>query len=490
MIQKTYFSHNEKELENIINEIKNLDELKSAKGALALFYCNGLSEAEASKYIDIFRNALPQIKISGISVITSRENWNEKGVSLSLLLFESTNVDIYGYDASEYDEDMVIHDFSEKIEQTKDAKVILTYPVNPVNDFTKILEAISDRYKEIIFFGALAAARDYESGKEGSFYSPKEIADSREKLFGAGHLEHLLQGVGTSGSVEAFSICDRIIDSGYVFVILSGDKLQCLPRYSLGWRPLGIGLPIKRSDKTDEMGNACITKIDGIPAVEIYEKYLDVQADEYFLDNVCEFPFVVNRNGTDIARVPLYVGENGEIYFSGDIRSDEEIRLSYVNPEELFEMSKEAAEQTRAFEPQAMIMTICYNRFHFLKELEHTEIDYFEDVSQELIYAFGGYEILKGFDCGGILNSAFISLALKEGDDCECEHCTGAITIPARKEEKRLKSFGERMTTFIESTTKELEKAYERLMMQTWQNLHFCQTCLMKSAHLSMQFLE
>ena len=99
---------------------------------------------------------------------------------------------------------------------------------------------------------------------------------------------------------------------------LAGEKLQEQAKYVLGWKPLGVGHPITARVESDEMGNARISEIDGIPATQIYKKYLDVEVDEYFLDNVCEFPIIINRNGTLIAGVPLYSDVGEELSFSGD----------------------------------------------------------------------------------------------------------------------------------------------------------------------------
>ena len=459
MIQKTYFAHNIEELSKVIMQVKEAKYLESAKNVLALFYFNGLSKAKAKEYVGAFTRELPDVKVSGISVFTSREDWNENGVSISFMFFDYVDVDIFTYKTNEdncFSLEEIIQDFSKKLGSIGDVKTVLCYPVDPHNDFTKLLEEVSTKYKEIVFFGCLAGARDYRAG-EGHFYSPDDIKEYREEVSGNGHLEHLMDGSGIKNVSEAFSIGNEIINSGFVFVVLSGERLNCLARYALGWKPLGIGFSITGRAASDEMGNACITEIDGMPAVDVYSKYLDVEPDEYFLDNVCEFPIVLNRNGTLVARVPLYVGANKEIYFAGDIRSDEKIRLSYVNYFELFNMSKEAAEQIRMFKPEAIIMAICYNRFHFLKQEQHKEIEFFEDVSKDLLYGFGGYEILKGFDRGGTLNSALISLALSENEVCDC---AGEIVLAHKDEDKRMKSFAERLTTFVETTTKELEDAY------------------------------
>ena len=457
MIQKTFFVNNLGELLVTIPIIKKMKEYKSAKNVLVLIYGNGFSKREGQIYYDAIKAKLPNAAVACISVITSQRDWNRHGASVSFFLFKDTDVNVYTYDGKIFSEDDIIEQFERVMEDSENLKAVLTYPVGVERDFTRVLEGLSGKYPDVVFFGGLAAARDYRRGEEKAFYSPDDLKKGRLEIAGEGNLEHLLKGVGIKGEAEAFVIGDGLIESGCVLITLSGERLQTEARYVLGWKPLGIGLPVTGRVQSDDMGNACLTEIDGMPATEIYKKYLDVDTDEYFLDNVCEFPIIVERNGTLLARVPLYSGEEGKLYFSGDIRKGEDIRLSYVNPIELFRNSKRAADELAQFEPEAMLMTICYNRFHFLKEEQYKEIEYFLNIHENLIYGFGGYEILKGNDCGGILNSALIALCLREGEPKEC---SGELIVSVDEEEKKLKPLANRLLTFIDTSTEELEKAY------------------------------
>ena len=83
------------------------------------------------------------------------------------------------------------------------------------------------------------------------------------------------------------------------------------------------------------IGDTAVETIDGRPAVEIYKKYLGVEPNESFTFNICEFPLVVRRNDTLDARVPCNFGEDGKLYFMGDFRADDQVRLSYALPEEV-----------------------------------------------------------------------------------------------------------------------------------------------------------
>ena len=458
MLQKTFFVKNTFELMKAFDSIEKLPEYKNASDILALLYVNGFKVTEAKKYLDLVNRRASRVKIAGISVMTSVKDFNKYGISISFLIFESSKADIYVYESDKYSEQEVIDQFSKEIQSTKNAKVVLTYPVNTLNNFANVLDTLSSKFENITFFGAYAGTVNPIS-VDGNFapYHRQESINNREDI--GALLDNIYKN--SIDHVDELSYClsDRMMIHGYLFVILSGEKLQQAGQYNLGWHPLGKEIRVTGEVDTDTNGNSIIREMDGIPAAEIYKKYLDVDVDEYFSDNVCEFPIIVKRAGALIARVPLYAGKKKEMYFVGDIRAGEKMRLSYAYPNELINNSKKAAAKLAGYKPQAVIITVCFSRFHFLKFDQYQEIEYYLENNSELLFGFGAYEILKGNGCGGILNCAMTVLALSEG---ACTQNLSAISMTdIQPEDKKIKPLDERLVSFIDVTTRELNKAYK-----------------------------
>ena len=452
MVQKTFFVRNIADLENAINQVIAVPEYKHYSDVMALVFANGIGNDKIAEYIDVIRDSMPDIKVSGISVIKSVKKWNDIGLSISFFIFNTSKADLLTYKCIDWDEDAIIKDLSHRIDTTPFCKVALSFPVGNKTDFTKILEEVSKDREEVVFWGASAIDRS-TMGKDGEYWNP--MLNAVDRPSDAVDTFDILNW-NQAGITNSFAIGHEIIHSGVVFMLLSGEELRETARYLLGWHPIGREIEITGRLKPDDAGNACITELDGMPAADIYKKYLDVDADEYFLDNVCEFPLVLDRNGSIIARVPSLVGEEKELYFSGDIRNGEKLRFSYAKPSELLDMTQKAAEHFCEFKPEATLMAMCFNRFHFLKSEQDKEIDHFVEHSPDCVFMFGGYEILKGNNCGGVLNSAIVVLGLREGESTKF---TGETIIAPPIKKKGSKPLSERLLTFIETTTEELGEA-------------------------------
>lgn len=449
MVQKSFFVKDQSELYHIVTETEASKEYKNARSILAIVYACGISKEITSEYIGIIHDRLNKTKTAGISVIKSRKSWEDKGFTLSFCFFDKSDVRVFSFSADEYTDETVIEKMSEFIKKTGNVKLVFSFPTGLHNDFTKVLENVSAVDENVSFFGALAATREY--------YNP-EAYSSGERGLEIGGSNRFIQFDEDTDTVSAFSIADSLVESGYVFAAISGEELSVGVRYVLGWKKLGRELNITGRASDTEFGNACITEIDNMPAVQIYKKYLDVDADEYFMDNVCEFPFLVQRGDSLIARVPSYIGNNGELYFAGDIRNDDQVTLSYAIPIELIRQTETASHDLKKMEPEAVFSTICLNRYHFLNDLEGKELDAISGISENMVFAYGGSEIFKGHNYGGVLNSALATIVLKEGEFKE--HSDEVLT---RAEETRRGTipFSERLITIIERTNDELEIAKE-----------------------------
>ena len=455
MIQKTKFISSNAELDIFAKEITSFKEYSEAQSVLALVYVNSLPKDIAKQFCALLKEKIPKTQISGISVLSSKKRWDLVGVTVSVLIFESTKVDIYEYQSDNYDENRIIDEFIQAVNKTEDAKVVLTYPSGPDTDFTIVLDGISSKREDLVFWGALAATRDNSADRLG-FNVP--VHDENYNIPDDSIMKLVEEWLQMKSNAQAFSICnDKIIEKGCVFVVLSGSQLHEQARYVLGWNQLGVGHKITGRKQSDDMGNAIITEIDGLPAGNIYKKYLNVEKDEYFLDNICEFPIVYEKNNVLFARVPVDLDDDGTLYFAADIPTESELKLSYGNPVSLLSASKTAAMDIAEFDPQAILITFCFNRLHLLKENHQKEIDYFIDINKDLSYIFGGYEILKGRGCGGILNCALCALGLSEG---EKKSSTENMVVTVEHEDCPMDNATSKLLTFIDTSSKELESAF------------------------------
>ncbi|MBE5969978.1 MAG: response regulator [Lachnospiraceae bacterium] len=457
MIQKTCFVKNIAQLKETVNNIKRLEAFGKASSVVGLIYVNGFNANQTQEYLDILKREMPSVIFAGSTVINSSHDWLEKGISLSFLIFESSKADLYVYKTGEQIKEEIVKKFVERINQTPNTRVVLSYPSDLGGDFSLALDEVMDKLKEdVTFFGGHAGSSYYLS--ENLDFSNATVHIQKNLKEDTDNLINLFNRSVVDKEVISFSIGNEIIESGYVFVALSGEKLHEMAKYVLGWKSLGKAIRVTARGEEDESRNICVKGLDGVPAADIYKKYLDVDVDEYFLDNVCEFPLVLKRGETVMARVPNYAGREKELYFAGDIRDEDELHLSYAVPGELFKACQKAADDMASFENQAILMSVCFNRFYFLRERQKLEIKMFEKSNPNTLFGFGGYEILKNKGCGGILNSALVALALREGEGGKTK---SEVEVNVEKAQTKRKPLPERLINFIDTSTKELEEAYK-----------------------------
>ncbi len=443
MKQCTFFVTDMDKLNEIVDKVSESAQYKHAGDVLLIAYSNFMDKEEVTEWVTVIKRGLPRIKVAGISVITSTDRWDKRGLTLSFCFFEDSKVDVYAYKYSEYDENAVINDFSGILERTSQARAVFFFPGNVFRDATKVLERITQDHKNICFFGALASSGIKNLGEEGI------IPDFEEAFNISPDNDH----------INPFYIADEPESDGFLFAVISGKRLQMTAKYILGWNPLGKDMYVT-GRRNDSIGNACITEIDNRPAIEIYKKYLGVEPDGFFMANVCEFPFTLRRGKSVIARVPITFGKDGELFFSGDIRDEEPIRLSYANPFEMLRSSEKASLELAEFEPEALFLIVCTNRFQFLRDKEKDELELFTGISPDTALCYGGYEVFKMDDYGGILNSALVAVGFKEADEIGEIEPVEMAGEPHVQRDRAIPIY-QRLITFIDASTRDLEEALQ-----------------------------
>ena len=430
MLQRSFYVSDHEELDSVLKEVAGSKEYRSARSVLAVLLPNQFPETTVREYTGIIREKLPGISIAGISVVTSTFIFGRRGMTLSFCFFKESSVRVFTYGAGTISEKDVIADLKKNISDIGNVKAVMTFPSGNGYNFSRILDKVSEGYPEVAFFGGHSISTAHPT----SYIDLVDFHET-EKLIGS-----------------------DVLDDGLVCVFISGEDLSVRAKYILGWRPFGktmrvTGVRRMRGDVSS------VTSIDGRPAADIYRKYLKVEPDEDFLDNTCEFPIVTEKHGTVIARVPFFSGEEGELTFGGDIDTNDEVRLSFANSVELLSIADHLSDEMKDFGAEALFLTVCFNRFLFLKEDREKEVQSFRRYFGDLAFYYGGYEILKFKGAGGILNSAFVAVGLKEGEDPSPQD-TIEVHPPKRKMPGKIPTH-EKLLTFINTSAQELENALD-----------------------------
>ena len=243
-----------------------------------------------------------------------------------------------------------------------------------------------------------------------------------------------------------------IIKCGAVVVIYLSEDLHINLYRVLGWKPLGMDLEVTKSS------TRVVQEIDGKPAYEVYEHFLEIPNDDNFIANTNGFPFMTQEYNHDVLRIPADCTKEGYIISNAGIPQGRKIRLTYGNPEEILEEIKTCREKVRQFKPEVVLIYDCILRKSFWDTGINLELGPFDKFPSTAGFFSEGE--LYGVRAGIIHNECtFMLVAMREGD---------GIELPPFEEEEKISaskgvSLLRRMATFIEKTTFSLNSAYQQL---------------------------
>jgi len=188
-------------------------------------------------------------------------------------------------------------------------------------------------------------------------------------------------------------------DIGIAALVLDEEQILVQGMAISGWKPLGITRTITKS-----LGNKIIS-IDGMPALDMYLKYLGESYDDgrgkydFFEDVSVHYPFQVEReSGTSMMVTPMSV-EKKEGALICDVAVKQGAKLRFTMPpdldfvEQVLEKASELKKETQK-DADALLIFSCAGRVSALGPLANLENDGLADVWKAPMagfYTYGEY---------------------------------------------------------------------------------------------------
>ena len=437
MIQKKYCFTAVEALPAILRELRETEACRRARSVLIKVFTGKFAGKDIQRIHEIVEKELPKAQTVCVSQTVHPGSENEFGdveryIAVNACFFSEASIKLLEYDAADFDHVEAVRRFHAQIAAQKDLKAVEVLCSGASKYLSHFIDLLSKGHEEIPFFGAEAGIASEEefalivaSVKQGTPYS-----DVRQYV-----------------SAGAYHVC------GAVLILYAGESLNVKVDYILGWNPLG-----KEMRATSLHGNNSVGMLDDMPAGEVYKKYLNVDMDECFLFNISEFPLLVRRNDCLLARVPMTFDEEKRLYFSGDIRRDDLIQLSYGNAQEMLENTWQTSEDMRRFQPEGIFLIMCGGRNIFMKEDAKHEREYYQRLQPNTMVCYAASEIYRYQERGGLLNKALIAVGMREGENASRE--TIAQETAPRLRQKMIPLHA-RLANFIQTTTDELKEMAE-----------------------------
>lgn len=242
---------------------------------------------------------------------------------------------------------------------------------------------------------------------------------------------------------------------GIVAILLGGDDFYVDDMFITGWKPLGRIFKITSAD------GYTLKEIDNKPAYEAYYKYLNIENDENFFFNTLEFPFLYKHNGIDLLRAPVLSNPDGSLTMTSDMEEGSNARIAYGDPWTILDSVNNRITDVEKFCPEVIHIFSCAGRRTFWGNEEVSN----ETIPFQAIAPTSGFftscEFLRTNKYVNQHNVTLVIAMMREGEKIQPKE-----TLFLQKEKFSTKvSMIQRLATFIEAATEELEEANRKLAL-------------------------
>lgn len=263
----------------------------------------------------------------------------------------------------------------------------------------------------------------------------------------------LFGGVSCSTDITSDNCCVFTKAGGYfkhavVAVFYGGEDFFVEDVKITGWKPLNRAFHVTKSN------GSTLSELDGVPAYQVYSRYLGIETGKDFFYNTLEFPLFYEHNGTTILRVPVSANDDGTITMSSDIDENSVVRLSYGDPQTIVESITEESQSIRDFCPDILHVFSCAARRAFWDRNNPTyELSPFQNIAPSSGF-FSHGEFIRTNDYLNQHNVTLVIAAMREGDRPQALHSEDRNTLSLSKI-----PLVSRLARFIAESTRELEEA-------------------------------
>ena len=269
------------------------------------------------------------------------------------------------------------------------------------------------------------------------------------EIFGGGAFSQDMQNEAC-----VFSKGSQCSDSAVVFMLIGGDDFYISTTHITGWKPLGKKFHVTRSK------GSILYELDGKAAYDVYYKYLNIRNDSHFFSNTLEFPLFYEHHGLNILRAPIASNADGSLTMTSNVEENVIARMAYGDPWTILENVREGGHRIREFHPDVIRVYSCAARKTFwgIDEISKETMPFQSIAPTSGFYTSGEFLRTNGYMIQH--NVTLVIAAMREGEpiisedtkfEMDEEHFSGKVSMINR------------LATFIEAATEELEEANQKL---------------------------
>lgn len=194
---------------------------------------------------------------------------------------------------------------------------------------------------------------------------------------------------------------------GMAVMLYYGTDLHFHSTDVLGWKGLG-----KIMEVTANSGKL-IGEIDNVPAYSVYEKYLNLSAEDR---DTLVFPLIAEENGNEFIRTPQIVQADKSILMFANVPEGSRVQISYGDKNTILNSLNDKAAEIVVSRPDAIKAYSCAARRLFWGDEEvGKETAVFQNLAPVCGFYTGG-EILRFGKTLRVLNQTLAIVSIREGE--------------------------------------------------------------------------
>ena len=404
-----------------LQEFKSKHGMDVSKKMMFQIHSEILEQEKIEKLCGIIEEIFPDVPYIGCSTsgnLIDCQLSPEIIVVAAIFEYESTQFKIYQYDLGKDSVEQITGKITQEIDKNPWAKAIEMYFTIPEGSTTSFCDGLENIRPDVQIFGGVACSDDI-----------------------------------TSDASCVFSSAGGYSESSIIIVFYGGDDFYVDSIKITGWKPLGRKFTVTKSD------GCILQELNGIPAYDIYKKYLNINNDENFFYNTLEFPLFYEHNDTTILRVPVASNADSSITMSSDIEIGSTVRISYGDPRTIVDIIAENSQNIREFHPDLLHIFSCAARRTFWTSNEPTyELEPFRDIAPSVGF-FSHGEFIRAKKSLNQHNVTLVIAAMREGRKEQSE----VVSVPEKTKRLSKIPLVSRLAMFISATSLELEEMNREL---------------------------
>lgn len=372
---------------------------------------------EISACLQVFRQNCPPDRLSVLAIIFSADDRTETVKRLvNFIAMEIPDVVIAGCTSS--GEIINGHLELEKIvvtflvfTESEAESVLIDCHERSTEEAGKELMTRIDQTNDLAGFGFLATLKTLPDIR--NFTDKIKKIPLRTPIFG-GSADSYANKSSYVNNAEYTCVFSRqgLTDKGIVGIIFKGKNLHMTVCSYHGWKPLGAS-----SSVTSMLGQNTVCTIDNAPTTETYEKYLGITPSENVFDSLISFPIIMERDGREIARMPIKFYEDGSVGFGGDFYVGENVRLGYGDPNAMILEARNTQQELADFQPEGVLLFSCIIRRMYLHNDVNMELPLYDAIAPTAgFYTYGEFQRFRGHQRVNFLNGSLVAIGLREGN--------------------------------------------------------------------------